>query len=138
VWHPDRFVHDQGLQTRAQEKLAEINRAYERLESFFRDPAYRDAGRRAPDPPPQSQPQKPAHKSFQEQLGLRPRRASARGIAHDLDAALERYESKLRRTLGKIGLKLPKLTSEGRIKGLLVLLGAVYLLITTLYILSVL
>ena len=31
VWHPDRFVHDPRLQEKAQEKLKEINDAYEQL-----------------------------------------------------------------------------------------------------------
>ena len=31
VWHPDRFLHDPRLQQRAQEKLKEINEAYEQL-----------------------------------------------------------------------------------------------------------
>lgn len=31
VWHPDRFVHDPRLQQKAQEKLKEINDAYEQL-----------------------------------------------------------------------------------------------------------
>ena len=31
VWHPDRFLHDPRLQEKAQEKLKEINEAYERL-----------------------------------------------------------------------------------------------------------
>src|SRR6185436_7697552 len=31
VWHPDRFVHDPRLQEKAQEKLKEINEAYELL-----------------------------------------------------------------------------------------------------------
>lgn len=33
VWHPDRFVHDPRLQEKAQEKLKEINEAYELLTS---------------------------------------------------------------------------------------------------------
>ncbi|HEV2863516.1 MAG TPA: DnaJ domain-containing protein [Pyrinomonadaceae bacterium] len=33
VWHPDRFSHDARLQQKAQEKLKEINEAYERLTS---------------------------------------------------------------------------------------------------------
>jgi hypothetical protein len=33
VWHPDRFVHDPRLQEKAQEKLKEINEAYELLSS---------------------------------------------------------------------------------------------------------
>jgi hypothetical protein len=31
VWHPDRFTNDPALQQKAQEKLKEINIAYERL-----------------------------------------------------------------------------------------------------------
>ena len=33
VWHPDRFAHDPRLQQKAQDKLKEINDAYERLSS---------------------------------------------------------------------------------------------------------
>jgi hypothetical protein len=33
VWHPDRFAHDLRLQEKAQEKLKEINEAYDRLQS---------------------------------------------------------------------------------------------------------
>jgi hypothetical protein len=33
VWHPDRFVHDPRLQEKAQEKLKQINEAYELLSS---------------------------------------------------------------------------------------------------------
>lgn len=45
VWHPDRFVHDPGLQQKAQEKLKEINAAYELLISG-------KAQQRRPEPPP--------------------------------------------------------------------------------------
>jgi hypothetical protein len=33
VWHPDRFLHDPRLQQKAQEKLKEINEAYDQLRS---------------------------------------------------------------------------------------------------------
>ena len=33
VWHPDRFLHDPCLQEKAQEKLKEINEAYELISS---------------------------------------------------------------------------------------------------------
>jgi hypothetical protein len=33
VWHPDRFHHDLRLQQKAQEKLKEINKAYDQLRS---------------------------------------------------------------------------------------------------------
>ena len=44
VWHPDRFVHDPRLQEKAQEKLKEINEAYEQLISRHK--------RRVTPPPP--------------------------------------------------------------------------------------
>lgn len=31
VWHPDRFIHDPRLQQKAQEKLKEINKAYDQF-----------------------------------------------------------------------------------------------------------
>src|SRR5829696_5702882 len=33
VWHPDRFVHDPRLQEKAQEKLKEINEAFDLISS---------------------------------------------------------------------------------------------------------
>ena len=33
VWHPDRFLHDPRLRDKAQEKLKEVNEAYELLSS---------------------------------------------------------------------------------------------------------
>jgi curved DNA-binding protein CbpA len=35
VWHPDRFVGNPRLQKKAEEKLKEINAAYEYIESFY-------------------------------------------------------------------------------------------------------
>ncbi len=40
VWHPDRFSHDPPLQQKAQEKLKEITRAYEKLSSYRPDPHF--------------------------------------------------------------------------------------------------
>jgi hypothetical protein len=48
VWHPDRFTHDPRLQQKAQEKLKEINEAYEQLIS-------RHKRRVTPSPPPRAQ-----------------------------------------------------------------------------------
>jgi hypothetical protein len=45
VWHPDRFVHDPRLQEKAQEKLKEINEAYDLLSSG-------NTPRRSTPPPP--------------------------------------------------------------------------------------
>ena len=36
VWHPDRFTNNPRLQQKAQEKLKEINTAYEYIRSFYR------------------------------------------------------------------------------------------------------
>src|SRR4051794_20750814 len=33
VWHPDRFSHDPKLQEKAQDKLKEINEAFEQIKS---------------------------------------------------------------------------------------------------------
>lgn len=49
VWHPDRFSHDARLQQKAQEKLKEINEAYERLTSGRAERRPRPAP--APDKP---------------------------------------------------------------------------------------
>lgn len=49
VWHPDRFAHDPRLQQKAQDKLKEINEAYDRLLSG-------KTGRRARADAPSNQP----------------------------------------------------------------------------------
>ncbi len=36
VWHPDRFTNNLRLQRKAEEKLKEINAAYEYIRSFYR------------------------------------------------------------------------------------------------------
>lgn len=46
VWHPDRFAHEPALERKAQEKLKQINSAFERLEEFFAGKEER------PEPPP--------------------------------------------------------------------------------------
>ncbi|MGH9942556.1 MAG: J domain-containing protein [Pyrinomonadaceae bacterium] len=54
VWHPDRFAHDPRFQLKAQEKLKEINEAYERLIK---------SGNSAPRPRPSQGPtQEPTHR----------------------------------------------------------------------------
>tara|TARA_B100000315_G_C14503677_1_gene553530 strand:- start:516 stop:956 length:441 start_codon:yes stop_codon:yes gene_type:complete len=45
VWHPDRFSHDPQLQQKAQEKLKEINEAYEQLR--FSRTGFRSRGPRS-------------------------------------------------------------------------------------------
>lgn len=38
VWHPDRFQNEPKLRAKAQEKLKQINLAYERLRDYFENP----------------------------------------------------------------------------------------------------
>lgn len=66
VWHPDRFGHDPRLQEKAQEKLKEINEAYERLSSRHK--------RRAPPPPT------PPRRSSQQAPSESARVAVKRGV----------------------------------------------------------
>jgi hypothetical protein len=51
VWHPDRFLHDPRLQEKAQEKLKEINEAYDLLSSG-KIPKPRTPPRPTTPPPP--------------------------------------------------------------------------------------
>lgn len=57
VWHPDRFAHDPKLQQKAQEKLKEINDAYQKIQdlpnNYYK---YRKSSKSEPPPgpPPQS------------------------------------------------------------------------------------
>jgi hypothetical protein len=39
VWHPDRFAHDDRLRQKAEEKLKDLNRAYETLSRYLSDVA---------------------------------------------------------------------------------------------------
>ena len=43
VWHPDRFAHDPRLQRKAEEKLMEIKKAYEQLQSIFSNTSSRES-----------------------------------------------------------------------------------------------
>jgi curved DNA-binding protein CbpA len=63
VWHPDRFSHDPRLQQKAQEKLKEINEAYDQLKAG-------KTGRRTQSYSAASQPSTPTQ--------ARPRRAGMR------------------------------------------------------------
>ena len=71
-WHPDRFLHNPTLQRKAEEKLREINEAYDRLQSLNSIPtrrpprpskpsiAYPTAGHRKPN---HATPKNPAAKA---------------------------------------------------------------------------
>jgi hypothetical protein len=52
VWHPDRFVHDEPLRAKAQEKLQSINRAFEAIKGApLRQQEQRTPNRPAEPPP---------------------------------------------------------------------------------------
>src|SRR5215470_5808671 len=59
VWHPDRFGGNVRLQRKAQEKLKEINLAYERLSSVFSSAASKGSYRAEHSPPPAPPPSPP-------------------------------------------------------------------------------
>lgn len=133
VWHPDRFSHDPRLQRKAEEKLREINQAYERLESFLWEPGYQIY---------QSQPRResPGSRSNKSQEHQKPlsRNKTMQKFANQVQAMLVELESKLRATLAIVGIKLSPLTNEDRIKALLVLVSAIYLLVATVFLLVIL
>jgi len=68
VWHPDRFLHDPRLQEKAQEKLKEINEAYEQLIS-------RHKQRVSPPPPPRPRAQRAQTSSVEDVVVQRRRGA---------------------------------------------------------------
>lgn len=69
VWHPDRFLHDPRLQEKAQEKLKEINEAYDLLTSG-----------KTPRPTPPPPPPPPAYTvNYAEAKIASPRRKSNGG-----------------------------------------------------------
>ena len=59
VWHPDRFPNDPRLQARAQEKLQEINAAYDRVRVVLSSPGTRSQPSSSSPPRPPSSPPPP-------------------------------------------------------------------------------
>src|SRR5262249_4612549 len=70
IWHPDRFEHDARLKQKAQERLKQINEAYEVLRHYPSQPPPPPASpgppphgkpqtSQGPSPPPQSEPSRP-------------------------------------------------------------------------------
>jgi len=48
VWHPDRFSSNSRLQQKAEEKLKEVNRAYETLQSYLSSEQHRSPKQKKP------------------------------------------------------------------------------------------
>ena len=44
VWHPDRFTHNPRLKRKAEEKIKEVNIAYETLKAFYARKQAQDEG----------------------------------------------------------------------------------------------
>jgi hypothetical protein len=59
VWHPDRFSHDERLRLVAQEKLKEINGAYEVVKAGFFDAGNRAVNVEGGEPPASVEPPEP-------------------------------------------------------------------------------
>jgi curved DNA-binding protein CbpA len=59
VWHPDRFPNDEKLRQRGQEKLKEINAAYEMLQDYFENPSHSERQSQPPQRPEQTEPETP-------------------------------------------------------------------------------
>ena len=56
AWHPDRFQNDPAFQQRAQEKLKEVNLAYEKLSALY---AMAESEARSRNQHPLGPPQRP-------------------------------------------------------------------------------
>ncbi len=84
VWHPDRFAHNDRLQQKAQQRLIEINQAYEELVLFLSLPESSSIARQFHPPSPPPPPDKPlrrrsgksASKSGEKRNQTRPSSAS--------------------------------------------------------------
>src|SRR5438093_2736190 len=149
VWHPDRFAHDPRVQKKAEEKLKEINLAYQKLESFLSshqaqqaDESYQARQAHQAQPPPKAKPTQANRSQNRPKPQPSPKPAPRptteqrkQEIAYRVNNALIKFEPKLRAVLQIVGIKLPPLTVQGRIKALLLLLGAIYFFVTAIYLL---
>ncbi|MEO6861412.1 MAG: J domain-containing protein [Microcoleus sp.] len=62
VWHPDRLANNDRLQQKAQQRLTEINHAYDELVLFLTQPQPKSIDeqfQQPPQPPPEKPPEKP-------------------------------------------------------------------------------
>lgn len=100
VWHPDRFGHDQKLQTFANDKLKRINFAYEGLVAFFQNGG---VGPFSPPPkteaPPKATQATPGSDWLEEILKTpsktsRPKAHQAAPGSNVYQAGLKRYQAK--------------------------------------------
>lgn len=133
VWHPDRFSHDPKLQKKAQERLKEINLAYQRLESVQDHEVHKSQSPPKPEPKQKSpfqQRPKPSRPTRKEPPS--PTR-NKQDLVRRVQSALIKFETNLRDALLIFGYRLPPLTMEGRMKALLIVLGVIYFLAIGVY-----
>jgi curved DNA-binding protein CbpA len=84
VWHPDRFAHNDRLQQKAQQRLTEINLAYEQLVLFLSQPKLSSIEPEFSRPSPAPAPEilnrkglrKPASKAGSQKSKIRPKATS--------------------------------------------------------------
>ena len=70
VWHPDRFAHNDRLQQKAQQRLTEINLAYQQLVLFLSQPEPQAIDKQFQQQPPQPPPvEKPLSKPLRRRSG---------------------------------------------------------------------
>lgn len=68
VWHPDRFAHNDRLQQKAQQRLTEINQAYQQLLLFLSQPEPKSIDQQPPQQPPPPA-EKPPEKPLRRRSG---------------------------------------------------------------------
>jgi len=68
VWHPDRFAHNDRLQQKAQQRLTEINQAYQQLLLFLSQPEPKSIDQQTPQQPPPPA-EKPPEKPLRRRSG---------------------------------------------------------------------
>ena len=69
VWHPDRFAHNDRLQQKAQQRLTEINQAYDELLLFLSQPQPSSIAPEVQQPPPPPPAEKPLEKPLRRRSG---------------------------------------------------------------------
>ncbi|MEG3896909.1 J domain-containing protein [Microcoleus sp. SVA1_B6] len=73
VWHPERFAHNDRLQQKAEQRLTEINQAYDELVLFLSQPQpksiYEQFQQQPPQPPLEKPPEKPLRRRSGKSAG---------------------------------------------------------------------
>ncbi|MEG4270788.1 MULTISPECIES: J domain-containing protein [unclassified Microcoleus] len=98
VWHPDRFANNDRLQQKAQQRLTEINQAYQQLVLFLSQPESRSIEQQFQQPPPPA-PEKPlrrrsgksAARPGQERRQTRPKAASKKFLTQKTSSRKKRF-----------------------------------------------